>query len=123
MTQGMATWSQIHALDDAHRTRLLAGHHNLAAEWRRLRESVCVPRGHASRCCSTTWGRAWQLATGSARVRTYDPSAILELIGAMRETLREMLECDVVGPATQTLVLAPLPERCNTALLKATISA
>ncbi|KAH7100341.1 hypothetical protein BKA62DRAFT_743787 [Auriculariales sp. MPI-PUGE-AT-0066] len=118
MTQGIATWLQITSLSDAHRTRLLAGHHNLGVEWRRLRESVCVPRAHASRCCATTWARAWQLATSSSRVRMHDPSNILELIASMRDQLRELLEYDVMTPATQTLLLAPLPERCNAALLQ-----
>lgn len=118
MAQGMATWSQIPAFNDGHRTRLLAGHYNLAHEWRRLRESVCVPRSHASRCCATVWSRAWQLATSSSRVRMHDPSNILELISAMRETLRELLENDVVTPATQTMLLTPLPERCTLALLQ-----
>lgn len=118
MTQGMPAWTRIRALSDGHRARLLAGHHNLAAEWRRLRESVCVPRAHASRCCATTWARAWQLATASARVRTHDPANILELLAAMRDVLRELLEHDIVTHATQSPLLAPLPERCTLSLLQ-----
>ncbi|EJD53952.1 hypothetical protein AURDEDRAFT_110639 [Auricularia subglabra TFB-10046 SS5] len=118
MAQGMSRWRLIPSLSDAHRARLLAGHHNLSNEWRRLREAVCVPRAHASRCCANTWSRAWMLATGSARVRKHDPADILELCAAMKDVLRELLEHDVVTHATQSALLAPLPERCTTALLQ-----
>lgn len=126
MLQGAARWQANEMLSDQHRMRLLSGFYNLSLEWRKLRETVLIPRAHATpgRCCSMIWASVWKHAASSSAVRTHEPAAVLELLRTLGEELHSILESgDIILADAETDLNSPPPlrkpnDRCAAALLQ-----